>query len=83
MESASCKTTVTELDTKEIVPNTKLVPMLRIAADTNVSNRTGTSAHVCDVSKSTTTTITATQTTITLISEAIVSDDWSPSAVET
>ena len=51
---------VTELDTKEIFPNRKLLPWLRIMAVTKVSSSTGTSPKVRQVISSTVTTITAT-----------------------
>ena len=44
MASASCKTTVTELEIKLIFPKRKLVPMFSRAAVMNVSSSTGTSA---------------------------------------
>ena len=44
MARASCKTTVTESETKEISPKIKLVPLFSRAAATKVISSTGTSA---------------------------------------
>ena len=69
------------MDTKEIVPNTKFVPIWTIAAERKVISRTGTSAYACDVRSSTETTTTATRTEIVFISCAISSDCVSPRLV--
>ena len=74
---------VTESDTNEIVPIIKLVPLVINAAEQNVNNNTGTSAHVCDVNSSTDTTTIATSTLITDISLASCSADASPIEVDT
>ena len=81
MDNASCSTTVTELDTNEIVPSRKFVPIDKAAAATKVNSNTGTSA--CDVKINTVTTMIATSTLIVFISDSICSADASPMEVDT
>ena len=64
---------VTELETKEILPNRKLVPMFISMALTKVSSSTGISAQVWLVSASTLTTMAATMTMMTLTSLWMIS----------
>ena len=44
MANASCSTTVTELEMKEMVPNQKFVPIFSRAAEAKVRIITGSSA---------------------------------------
>ena len=83
MDSASCSTTATELETKEMVPRRKLVPLLMMAALTKVRSSTGTSPKVSEVSSSTVTTTAPTTRMITLISSSMALAWTSPSSVET
>ena len=59
---ASCSRMATALDTNEIVPKMKFVPLLMSAAARNVMSKMGTSAYVEDVNVSTVTRMIATMT---------------------
>ena len=83
MESASCSTMVTELDTKEMLPIIKLVPFVMSAAEIKVNNSTGTSAQVWEVSSRMETTMMATNTLIIDICCSISSAEASPMEVDT
>ena len=83
MDRASCSTMATELDTKEMVPMRKFVPLLMRAAAIKVSRSTGTSPKVSEVRISTVRTTMATTTMMVFISSAMASACTSPSSEET
>ena len=74
---------VTELDTKEMLPIIKLVPLVISAAEIKVNNSTGTSAQVWEVSSRMDTTMMATSTLMTDICCSISSAEESPMEVDT
>ena len=71
------------MEIKEIVPIIKDVPFAISADAQKVKSSTGTSAHVCEVNKSTDTTTIATSTLIVCISFSSCSADASPMEVDT
>ena len=74
---------VTELETKDIVPIKKFVPLVIRAAAQKVKSKTGTSAQVSEVKSRTVTTTMATSTLMICISPAICSAEASPMVVDT
>ena len=83
MASASCKISVTEFETKDMVPNHQLVPIWSSAAAPKVMSSTGTSPKLREVRSSTPMTMmTATMPTYT-ISSMMLCAMSSPPELET
>ena len=78
MANASCSTTATELDTKEISPKMKLVPLFNNAAMPKVISSTGISIYVWEVNSSTSRIITTAMTMTTCISASRLAESSAP-----